>query len=322
MKPIGGYFEWEFPVARNSELHDGAVYLNSGRHALEYILKGIGNIRSLWISYFTCDAVIEPLKRLGISWKFYHINANLEIADTIHLQDGEYLLYTNYYGIKDAYVKQVVKSNGNRVIIDNAQALYCKAIASHQFYSPRKFMGMPDGGLAVTNVPNTAASLPVDSSYDKCTHLLKRHELLPSEGYNDFKAVSRKIAESALSQMSNISRRILASVDLDDIKQKRRQNFERIHQLLASTNRLQIPPLDSFACPLIYPYLSNNGRELKKKLIEQEIFVATYWPNVFEWTNQNDTEYELANHVVCIPIDQRYATEDMERIATAILHNG
>ena len=322
MKAIGGYFEWEFPTVQNSKLHDGAVYLNSGRHALEYILKGIGNVRSLWIPYFTCDAVVEPLKRLGISWKFYHINENLEIAENIRIDENEVLLYTNYYGIKDAYVKQIVKDNGERFIIDNAQALYCKAMAAHQFYSPRKFLGMPDGGLAVTSVPNTAESLPLDSSYDRCTHLLKRLELAPSEGYNDFKAASQKISESTLSQMSNISRRILASVDLDDIKQKRRQNFERIHQLLASTNHLQIPSLDSFACPLIYPYWSNNGNELKKKLIEQEIFVATYWPNVFEWTKQNDLEYTLANNVVCIPIDQRYAKEDMERIATAILHNG
>ncbi len=318
MKAIGGYFEWEIPAPQKSELHNGAVYLNSGRHALEYILKGIKNVRQLWIPYYTCNAVMEPLKRLGIPWKFYHIDENLELAETPHLQDGEYLLYTNYYGIKDDYVKQIVKKYGEHVIIDNAQALYCKAIAVHQFYSPRKFMGMPDGGIAVTSVPNTAEFLPIDYSYDKCTHLLKRLELVPSEGYNDFKAVSQKIAESPLSQMSNISRRILASVDLDDIKQKRRKNFKHLHQFLSSTNRLQIPPLDSFACPLIYPYWSNIGSELKKKLIKQDIFVATYWPNVFDWTEQNYMEYDLANHVVCIPIDQRYAEDDMERIIKAI----
>ena len=318
MKAIGGYFEWEIPAPQKSELHNGAVYLNSGRHALEYILKGIKNVRQLWIPYYTCNAVMEPLKRLGIPWKFYHIDENLELAEKPHLQDGEYLLYTNYYGIKDDYVKQIVKKYGEHVIIDNAQALYCKAIAVHQFYSPRKFMGMPDGGIAVTSVPNTAEFLPIDYSYDKCTHLLKRLELVPSEGYNDFKAVSQKIAESPLSQMSNISRRILASVDLDDIKQKRRKNFKHLHQFLGSTNRLQIPPLDSFACPLIYPYWSNIGSELKKKLIKQDIFVATYWPNVFDWTEQNYMEYDLANHVVCIPIDQRYAEDDMERIIKAI----
>jgi hypothetical protein len=76
--------------------------------------------------------------------------------------------------------------------------------------------------------------------------------------------------------------------------------------------------MDSFECPLVYPYWCENGSELKKKLIGQNIFVATYWPNVFEWAKQNDLEYNLANHVVCLPIDQRYGNEDMERIIKSI----
>lgn len=319
MKPIGGYFEWEFPTVQNRSLHEGAVYLNSGRHALEYILKGIGNASQLWIPYFTCDAVLEPLKKIGIPWKFYHTNEKLELAESIHLQDGEYLLYTNYYGIKDAYAQKIQETYGNRAIIDNAQALYCPAQKHHQFYSPRKFMGMPDGGFAVTSVPLTVGSLPIDCSYDRCSHLLKRTELIPAEGYSDFKANSKKIAESPLSQMSQISRHIFATTDLDCIKQKRRENFEYLHKILASTNRLEIPSLDSFACPLVYPYWSKCGNELKKKLIAQNIFVATYWPNVLEWMGQNDLEYEMANHIVCIPVDQRYGKDDMERIIGAIL---
>jgi hypothetical protein len=319
MKPIGGYFEWEFPPATKQELHKNAVYLNSGRHALEYILKGIKNIHRLWIPYFTCDAVLTPLQKLGISWEFYHINKHLEIADTMELGEDDYILYTNYYGVKDGYTELFAQKYGERAIIDNAQAFYCKSAPNtHQFYSPRKFMGLPDGGLSVTTVPNTASLLPIDKSFERCTHLLKRIELSPSEGYADFKDVSKKISEAPLCQMSKLSKSILASVDLDSIKQKRRENFEILHKALASTNLLEIPSMDSFECPLVYPYWCENGSELKKKLIGQNIFVATYWPNVFEWAKQNDLEYNLANHVVCLPIDQRYGNEDMERIIKSI----
>lgn len=319
MRPIGGYFEWEFPPIRNQELHENAVYLNSGRHALEYILKGLGNIRCLWIPYFTCDAVMLPIQRLGVSWKFYHINEKLEIADHLELGENEYILYTNYYGIKDEYSKQLAKQYGEMLILDNAQALYCKPVSgSHQFYSPRKFMGMPDGGLAVTTIPDTSSELSVDKSFDRCKHLLKRIELAPSEGYNDFKDVSKAIAEAPLCQMSNLSKSIFASVNLDDIKFKRRENFDSIHKALNATNRLQIPSMESFECPLVYPYWADNGDTLKKKLVEQQVFVATYWPNVFEWAEQNDMEYELANNVVCIPIDQRYGNEDMKKVSFII----
>ena len=119
--------------------------------------------------------------------------------------------------------------------------------------------------------------------------------------------------------MSNLSKSIFASVNLDDIRLKRRENFESIHKALKATNRLQIPSMESFECPLVYPYWADNGDTLKKKLIEQQVFVATYWPNVFEWAKQNDLEYELANHIVCIPIDQRYGNEDMKKITSIIL---
>ena len=320
MEPIGGYFEWEFPRANKKFLHDNAVFLNSGRHALEYILRGIPGIKNIWIPFFTCDVVLQPLQRLGIPWKFYHIDEKLEIADKLELETNEILLYTNYYGIKDEYCGALAQKYGTRIIIDHAQALFCRSYPeSHQFYSPRKFMGMPDGGLAVTPNPGKINELLVDKSYDRCSHLLKRLELDPSEGYNDFKEASKKIATAPLSRMSNISRSILSSVDLDEMKLTRRRNFAKLHDALSGSNRLAIPPMDSFECPLVYPYWASNGDALKKKLIEKKIFVATYWPNVLSWVGENDLEYDITNHVVCLPIDQRYGIKDMERITSEIL---
>lgn len=319
MKPIGGYFEWEFSHTQKTFLHNNALPLNSGRHALEYILRGLPNVQQLWVPYFTCDVILQPLQKLGISWKFYHINQNLEISDKLNLAEGDFLLYTNYYGIKDEYCKYIAATYGSKAIIDNAQALFCKPIYEvNQFYSPRKFIGMPDGGLAVTMVPDYTSTLPIDSSFDRCSHLLKRIELAPSEGYADFKENSKKIAEAPLGQMSPISKSILANVNLDNVKQKRRENFTALHNALAASNKLKIPPQETFECSLIYPYWINKGDELKKKLIAQNIFVATYWPNVFEWANQNDLEYTLANQIVCLPIDQRYSREDMEEITRLI----
>lgn len=319
MKPIGGYFEWEFPPAKKQVLHENVVYLNSGRHALEYILRGLSNIKNVRIPYYTCDAVLQPLQRLGISWSFYHIDEKLEIAEKLELSKDEVLLYTNYYGIKDEYCKHVASAYGDIAIIDNAQALFCKPISGvNQFYSPRKFMGMPDGGLAVTTFLDTTETLPEDKSFDRCSHLLKRLELSPSEGYAEFKGCSKKIAAASLCQMSNISKSILASVDLDYIKQKRRENFTTLHKTLSSINKLTIPSIKSFECPLVYPYWVDNGDKLKKELIAQNIFVATYWPNVLEWVGQSDLEYDLANHIICLPIDQRYGYDDMAKIIKTI----
>ncbi len=317
MKSVGGYFEWEFPAKNGFPLHPEAVRLNSARYALEYILRGFAGLQKIWVPFFTCEVVLEPLRRLGIQWDLYHINDSLEIDSPIELHNGECIIYTNYYGIKDAYIPHLVEIYGNKLIVDNAQALYCAPIAKHQFYSPRKFVGMPDGGLAVTDVTCDVEKLPRGLSYERCSHLLKRIDLGASGAYGDFQKNDDSLSFETISLMSNLSSRIYESIDFKQVRVLRRENFEYIHERLGGSNKLNIPSMDSFACPLVYPYWSDRD-SLKKELIEHKIFVATYWPNVFEWTKPVDLEYELANNVVCIPIDQRYCEKDMERIVKEI----
>lgn len=318
MQSIGGYFEWEFPAKTGSPLHPEALRLNSARFALEYILRGFSNLKKVWVPYFTCEVVLEPLQRLGIEWKFYHVDESLEIASLIELRDDECIVYTNYYGIKDAYVPQLVEMYGTKLIVDNAQALYCAPIAKHQFYSPRKFVGMPDGGLAVTDVAGDLENMPRGLSFERCSHLLKRIDLGASGAYGDFQKNDDSLSSEKLSLMSNLSSRIYDSIDFERVRETRRENFEYIHEKLGSSNRLKVPSMDAFACPLVYPYWSDRNN-LKKDLIERNIFVATYWPNVFEWCKSTDLEYELAKYVVCIPIDQRYGKEEMKVILREVL---
>lgn len=83
MDSIGRYLEWEFPSAKKHELHENALCLNSGRHALEYILQGMQSVKKLWIPYFICDIVLQPLQKLNIPYKFYRINKDLELSENI-----------------------------------------------------------------------------------------------------------------------------------------------------------------------------------------------------------------------------------------------
>ena len=316
-KPIGGYFELELPHNHKTFPHSDGVLLNSGRHSLEYILRSLGEIKHLWIPYFTCDVVMQPINLLQVPYSYYRIKQDLTIAEDIVLSEGEYILYTNYYGIMDAYCKSLAKTYGHHLIIDNAQALYAGHYESIlTFYSPRKFVGLPDGGIAYINNEYKTV-LPTDLSYDRCSHLLKRHDLNPSEGYHDFRDNAHKITESAMSEMSNLTETLLSSIDYEYIRDQRIKNFKYLHQHLSSTNGLQMPLPDSFECPMIYPYLAMDSG-LKKHLIANQVFVATYWPNVLEWCKPGDTEYELTTHIMALPIDQRYGKDDMDRIIEII----
>lgn len=317
MSAIGGYFEMELPEGDVSKLPAG-ILVNSGRHALEYIIRSVGKqIRTIWLPYYTCDVILQPIRRAGLNFRFYSIDKKLEIDDNIVLKDDEYIIVNNYFGIKDEYISKLIRIYRKRLIVDNAQAFYCpEELGSNYIYSPRKFFGLPDGGI-VFSTSLLEEELPQGLSYDRCSHLLKRIDKDAGYGYDDFKTNSLKLNDEPLSCMSKLTQRLLGTINYDWAKIKRTSNYEMLHSALSSSNLLQLPNRDTFTCPMIYPYCSNDN-SLRKKLIDNKIYVATYWPNVFKWCSKETLEYQFAETIIPLPIDQRYDYEDMERIINVI----
>jgi hypothetical protein len=115
--------------------------------------------------------------------------------------------------------------------------------------------------------------------------------------------------------MSKLTEKILGSLDYAFIQSKRRSNYQILNNVLAVSNELKLE-LSADATPMIYPYMQREA--LKRKLIDNKIFVATYWSNVLEWCSNNDWESQVTKEMVAIPIDQRYDSKDMKRIVTVI----
>ncbi len=319
MKEIGGYFEMELGPCNLSHVPKG-ILVNSGRHALEYILKSLGrDITTVWIPYYTCEVVAEPIIRCGIERKYYHINNYLEIADNVSLGEGEYIIVNNYFGIKDLYISKAADKYPNHLIVDNAQAFYCSPLPNtYAIYSPRKFFGLPDGGIA-SGVTGYEEELPEGHSYNRCSHLLKRIDIGASSGYQDFKGNSRELKDESLTNMSNLTRTMLGAIDFDRAKIKRRINYEILHSALSTSNRLSLPENDSFNCPMVYPFMTDDTA-LRQRLIDNRVYIATYWPNVLSQCPKNTIEYHLAMNILPLPIDQRYGEDEMKTIIKIINH--
>lgn len=314
---IGGYFSLE--LHRNTHvLHENGQWLNSARNALEYILKNLKDLNCLWIPTYTCEVVMEPIHKLGIPYQLYNINEKLELLNESPLPKGDYLLATNYFGIKDSYMNHLFSCYGTQLIVDNAQAWYfpCPPRAK-AIYSPRKYAGLPDGGIAYCPEGTHIDTLEQDCSYERCLHLLKRIDCGTSSAYQDFKTNERLLRNRPMMRMSPLTRELIYSIDFERIKNIRRHNFEHLHQILQTSNLLPIPPADTFACPLVYPYLCTKTK-LKEQLIDNKIYVATYWPNILKDYPESSLEWQLSKNIIALPIDQRYNEKDMERIITTI----
>lgn len=313
MEPIGGYFSLELPYY--GEFHKDAIRLNTGRNCLEYILR-VRQFSKVFIPYYTCDTVLEPFHRLGIPYEFYPINDHLELSHEIALEAGEALLYTNYFGLKQRYTETLAKQYGGRLIVDNTQAFYAKPIEGiDSFYTCRKFFGVPDGAYLYTDKTLDEVFVQ-DLSVERMSSLIKRIDISPEAGFQDFRNTRRSLIGQPIKGMSKLTHRMMMGIDYEAIARKRRLNFEILHQSLGSKNRLELP-LEEDAVPMVYPYWG-HVQDIRETLIENKVYVAQYWPNVLEWTNPDTIDYQLASQMQPLPIDQRYGKDEMRTIISII----
>lgn len=320
MKAIGGYFELADYEEGGVFPHQDGILLNTGRNALEYILRSIREVKHIYLPYYTCEVVLEPIEKLHIPYTYYHINQQFEIVDDIQPKEGEYLIANNYFGIKDAYIQQLAERYADNLIVDCAQAFFAKPIPGIKtFYSTRKYVGVADGGVAyLGNLPDGKVEVnEVERSDEHDNHLLKRKQFGAEAGFADYQANEAKLDNQPIRLMSNMTKRILDHIDYDRIKVKRRENFEYMHKALEQKNFLSLPDIATFICPMVYPFVTRINKDFRKKLIDNKVFVAKYWPNVHQFGNF-EVEYELGTRVLPIPCDQRYGKEELQIVIEII----
>ncbi|MGM1055659.1 MAG: hypothetical protein ACQEWG_07240 [Bacteroidota bacterium] len=305
MNPIGGYFELE--LRKGDEYHKGAIRLNTGRNALELILK-TRQYSKIYIPYFTCDVILEPFNKLAVEYEFYSIDENLEpIFDFEKMQSNEGFLYTNYFGIKDFFINSLSDKCKN-LIIDNSQSFFSKPLSTiPTFYSCRKFFGVPDGAYLYLD-GKTVNDLPFDNSENRVTHLLKRIDYGAEHGYKDYKANEKSLIGQPIKRMSKLTQSILSNIDYDFVRKKRRDNFQMFHEKLGLLNKFELKLHDE-SVPMVYPFRTEMP-ELKRKLNEQKIFSPTFWTNVLEWANIDSLDYKFVQEIIHLPIDQRITLDE------------
>lgn len=312
-KAIGGYIGLE--LRQGTHYHANALPLNTGRNCFEYILK-LRGYKHVLLPYYTCEVMLEPLRKLGISYSFYAIDPGLEPATLPVLHDKEAFVYTNYYGLKQHAVEQLAKHYGPRLIVDNSQAFFAPRINGiDTFYSARKFFGVADGAYVYADTP-LDIELPRDESCSRMSHLLTRIDTCAESGYGDYLLHEEQLCNQPIKSMSRLTEHILCSIDYEQVRQRRITNYMVLERALYGSNKLSLDASESV--PMVYPYWTENGDTLRDELRQQRIYIAKYWKNVLDW-NSPALEQSLANDLLALPVDQRYTPADIETIIPLII---
>ena len=315
---IGGYFELE--LRKGYCLYPHASGFNTARSALKALLSALGAQR-LQLPYFICHAVPDAANAVGVDVARYALDSNLELKQLPDLQTGEHLLYVNYFGLKDRYIVEALAPHyGDRLIIDNSQALFSKPLANIKtLYSPRKFVGVPDGGwLANPPVGEWQSLLPPSTS--DFSALLGRLEGEPEAHYSTFQQVESALELAPVAAMSNSTQRVLDSLDYPWIIARRLANMAALSRALDARNALDILPGTPTAA-LCYPLLldtPSQAHSLRKRLQNDRIFIPCYWQEVISDPQTPDFERHLASCLLPLPIDQRYDATHIDRLARQV----
>lgn len=316
MKEIGGFFELE--INKDTEYYKDAVKVNSGRNAINYVLQA-NNIKTVYVPYFTCKTVIEPIETLGLKYIFYAIDEKLEIVDIKPemMKADEKIIYINYFGVKNDYVDELAMRFADKLIVDNTQAFYKKPIDSiDTCYSPRKFFGVADGGYVYTNTL-LGQSLEREFTFDRCQFLLGRVEKSASEAYADYCRHNEEMCFRPLMAMSKLTQDMLSSINYEKARLIRERNFWYLNDQLKEFNELEIE-FHQITGPMVYPFLIEI-KGLRAYLIKNNVYVATYWNEVLDYIDDlGSLETKFTNYLLPLPIDQRYELTEMETIVRLI----
>lgn len=311
-KEIGGYIEFEH--YNGSMFHDSAVALNCGRSALDYLWE-TKKIQKLYLPYFLCDSVVNECKKLKINYQFYHVGPKLEPLFAESLSEGAWLYLVNYYGQLSNEEISHLKVQYDRIIVDNAQSYFQMPVEGvDTLYTCRKYFGVADGAFLYTDT-QLERPLERDESYERMHFLLGRFERSASEFYSEYVANNDFFDNEPLKKMSRLTQNLLRGIDYPGIEEIRKKNFAFLHRELGHSNQLYLNENEG---TFMYPFMTQNGAMIRKKLQHEKIYIPTLWPSVKEWCSEDMLEYKYAEDILPLPIDQRYGYKEMKQVIASI----
>lgn len=340
----------QFDTALFGCIGTDCAWFSTGRSATSFVLDTI-EIRNPKINKvailppFTCHTVIEPFIRRGYDVQTYHVGreltttANDILQSAISSQAGV-LLFHRFFGvdtIKDIdVILPKLREMGVVVIEDCTQCLYSdfkKSDADYWVGSIRKWCGVPDGGFAVCKdgcFVETPTEIDIKlQDLKRIASTLKYEYMFENKGeksmfYSQYRKADEMIdAQDRYYTISDLSRTIQSNLNIEELKSKRRANYEIIARGLKDFNEIHLlfESMNEDEVPLYCPILCEDRRSLQNKLVKNSIYAPIVWPKAECCPKVDEESNYVYEHILCIPIDQRYDSDDMERVLDVIKNN-
>jgi len=335
IRPIGGFFGLalhDVPPATGSIwqawLSQGraAATAWTARAALALLIEYLRPPR-IWMPAYMCREVVAVAPQAIL--RFYPMDDELSPDVGVlrrSVQKGDLALAVDFFGWPPAppFIDLVAERPDVVWVEDRTQCLWTEQPpwASWLLYSPRKLVGVTDGGLLVTT---TDASLG-GGDQERSDASLALPELMrfedTSETDNGNWYPAFKTRESCLSAerrpLSRLTQALLERIPLRPLVEARRRNYAFLAEQLAPYRAW--PRSAAGLAPFGMPIAVNDAGSLGAALAQERLFCSRHWPASELAVNQTDfpSEHALARRLLTLPCDHRYDESSLSRLVEAV----
>ncbi|QHT63437.1 hypothetical protein GXP70_28115 [Paenibacillus lycopersici] len=315
------------------------AFYKNGRSAIRSVLRQIKGKRALLPSYI-CQSVIDAFERENYAVMFYTIRTDftMDMDEIMQLLSGEadVFLLMHYYGTLQStddlqQLRELCSAGAVAIVEDTTHSLLTSlhTVGDYCVASLRKWFALPDGGVAysldneLSDEP--AAAEPSFANARAAGMFLKGLYL---DGLSEENELYRQLfvgAEHRIDQelevgaISTFSRQVLDTFHAGNAAGIRSGNAAYLAERL--NNRFVRPAIGMYGegeCPFFYPLYVVDRNAFRGYLNRNRIYCPVHWPitdrRLLAWSAVR----EISEHVISIPIDQRYTHADMNYIAKIV----
>lgn len=322
-------------------------FTSSGRGAMKFLLESLSLEKHLvLLPNYTCESVVKPFSDLGYDVYFYKVNSDFgidinELYGLIARYKPCCVLFQSYFGFdtlnntRKHY--ESIKAKGCVVVEDITHSVFStfpKSNADFYVCSLRKWLEIPDGAFVsfpasdINQYSRYKEHREIVDAFIQASKLKTKYfdtgDLMLKDAYRNILNGVNNILDEEKEDVYKISKEavsVLAGVELEELVNRRRQNFQYIQTNLHINDKFLFAfrTLPEAVVPLFFPVFIKNGQRdcFQQYMAEHRVYCPVHWgtPSVIsEKCRKEDLIYQY--EILSIPCDQRYSLKDMERLVT------
>lgn len=335
-----GYFEGLKSLKRE------ITYLRSGREALMLasIAASSEKEKTILFPAYCCWSMSVPFEKIGWTIVYYRLNEDLTVdmeclTQLLNRVKVDAILTMNFYGSASTNEAVGVVKEKNKKIVVIEDFSHCTFSIKRIFNedvdiyvsSLRKSIGICDGAIILSK-----GSMPLQYIQSEEPEFYERRYVAQMQKYRYNYTKDQKdkavfleeiwACESLLNEftavrpISDRTREMLTLVNGGEIAFARRENIRHLYNLLkGKVNMLPNLEICFDGSPFSLPILVNDQDDVQQKLAHNGIYAPILWPISDEARRICKNSAWMSDHMLSIPIDQRYGWDDIEEMADKIL---